>query len=192
MKELSAARAAIDAVHAADPAGQELAYADRCEAWVARLLGSACSGLDRLAARCQHLERWAIPRTDFPADRAGYLRWRKAVHARQGQRAQDLLSAAGVAVADAERVGRCVAKHGLGASGDPLAQALEDAACLVFLDEQLAGFAAAHAEYSEEKWLGILRKTWAKMSPSAQALAGGLAFPPPLATLLAKAVQADA
>jgi Domain of unknown function (DUF4202) len=186
---LGAARAAIDTAHAADPAGTELGYADRCEAWVARLRGATCTELDRLAARCQHLERWAIPRTDFPADRPGYLRWRRAVHARQGQRAEQLLRDAGIALDDAQRVGRAVAKQGLDPAGDGLAQALEDAGCLVFLDEQLAAFAAAHGDYSEDKWLGILRKTWAKMSPAAQELARGLDYPPPLAVLLGKALS---
>ena len=30
----------------------------------------------RLAARCQHIRRWTIPRADYPAGREGYRRWR--------------------------------------------------------------------------------------------------------------------
>jgi hypothetical protein len=31
----------------------------------------------RLAARCQHIQRWKIPRPDYSMDRIGYLQWRK-------------------------------------------------------------------------------------------------------------------
>ena len=48
---------------------------------------------------------------------------------------------------------------------DPEAQTLEDAACLVFLEDQLARFASGH---DEEKVLGVLRKTFDKMSPVAR------------------------
>ena len=61
------ARESIDAAHSADlqrslegrPA--ELVYADRMEAWVGRLVPDA-PPLLKLAARCQHLERWSVPR----------------------------------------------------------------------------------------------------------------------------------
>ena len=86
------ALAAIDAAHAADPAGMELCYAERVAGWVARLAPDADPGL-RLAARAQHLERWAIPRGDFPDGRAGYHAWRKAVQRRQGERVRALLAA---------------------------------------------------------------------------------------------------
>ncbi|RYG53254.1 DUF4202 family protein, partial [bacterium] len=64
------ARQLINEVHRADPKtapdGQpaELVYADRVEEWVTRLVPEA-SPLLRLAARCQHLERWTVPRDTF-------------------------------------------------------------------------------------------------------------------------------
>ncbi len=70
------ARQLIDAAHAADPArapdgrAAELVYADRIEAWVPRLVSDA-SPLLRLAARCQHLERWLTPRATFPERKVG-------------------------------------------------------------------------------------------------------------------------
>ena len=70
------ARELIDAAHAADPARAadgrpaELVYAERVEAWVGRLAPEAAPLL-RLAARCQHLERWSVPRTTFPDGKAG-------------------------------------------------------------------------------------------------------------------------
>ena len=38
-----------------------------------------------------------------------------------------------------------------------------------------------------EKFVEILRKTWRKMSPAAQALARGLSLPPAIATLVREA-----
>src|SRR6058998_486477 len=54
---------------------RELVYAQRLSAWVLKLCPDASEPL-RLAARCQHLCRWLIPRGRYPMDRAGYLRWR--------------------------------------------------------------------------------------------------------------------
>ncbi len=76
------ALAAIDAAHAEDPekdaAGQpkELAYAQHMSAWLDRLAPQASVPL-RLAVRCQHLRRWAIPRGRYPEGKVGYLKWRK-------------------------------------------------------------------------------------------------------------------
>ena len=44
---------------------------------------------------------------------------------------------------------------------DPEAQLLEDVICLVFLEHYFPDFAQKH---EEEKVIGILRKTWGKMS----------------------------
>ncbi len=82
MSRFDTAMARIDAVHAEDPekdaAGQpkELAYAQRMSAWLAKLAPAASEPL-QLAVRCQHLRRWAIPRTSYPEGKVGYLRWRK-------------------------------------------------------------------------------------------------------------------
>src|SRR5690349_9144441 len=79
------ARQLIDAAHAADPKQAadgrpaELVYADRMEAWVMRAAENP-TPLLRLAARCQHLERWSVPRDTFPMDRPGYLKWRQSLY----------------------------------------------------------------------------------------------------------------
>ncbi len=118
MSPAERARRLIDEVHARDtrrtPAGQpaELAYADRLESWVARLVPDA-SELLRLAARCQHLERFAVPRAGFPEGRAGYHAWRRSLYARQAGRARELLLEAGYSAAEAARGGR------LGRQGRP-------------------------------------------------------------------------
>ena len=185
------ARQLIDAAHAADPARAadgrpaELVYADRMEAWVARL-GLDAPPLLRLAARCQHLERWGVPRATFPEGRAGYLAWRKSLYTKQAERARALLLSAGVATGDAAEVAIWVAKSGL--KTNPGTQALEDAACLVFLENELGAFAAQHADYPREKFTEILKKTWRKISPRARELALGLDLPPALDALVREAV----
>jgi hypothetical protein len=184
------AAAAIDEAHAADPertGGRpaELVYGERVAAWAARLVPVPGAAL-RLAARAQHLERWAIPRASFPAGRAGYFRWRKAVQERQGRRAREILAGAGCDAALAGRVAALVAKAV--PPGDAEGQALEDAACLVFLEAELARFAAAHADYPRAKLVDILRKTWAKMSPRARELAAAIPLPDELAAIVREAV----
>jgi tRNAThr (cytosine32-N3)-methyltransferase len=185
-----AARAALDRAHEADPEREdgraaELAYVERVERWLARLAPAPSPAL-KLAARAQHLERWAIPRASYPMDRPGYHRWRKAVHARQGERARELLLGAGCDRALADRVAALVAKEA--PRGDAEGQALEDAACLEFLERELAAFAAQHQDYTREKFVDILRRTAAKMSPRAKQLALALPLAEPLAALLREAV----
>lgn len=185
------ARELIDRAHAKDPnlapdgRPAELVYADRVEAWVGRLQPDAPPIL-RLAARCQHLERWTVPRATFPEGKAGYYAWRTGLYRRQAERARELLLAAGVSSDEADEAATWIAKTDLGKN--PGSQALEDAACLTFLENEIADFAAAHADYPREKFVRILEKTWRKMSPAARDEALALALPPPIAELVREAV----
>ncbi len=184
--------AALDALHAADPERHgdrpaEALYADHITSWINRLIVVPAAAL-RLAARAQHLERWVIPRSSFPMDKAGYHRWRKAVQTRQGARAEETLLNAGAAPDLAARVASLVGKAA--PAGDPEAQALEDAACLVFLDQELPGFAATHPDYTVERWHGIVQKTWRKMSPAAHALALELPLRTDLKAIVVAAIKA--
>ncbi len=194
MDATSRARALIDGAHAADPSHTadgrpaELVYADRMEAWLARLVPAAPPHL-RLAARCQHLERWTVARASYPAGRAGYLAWRRSLYGKQAARARDLLLEAGWPAGEAAEVAGWVAKSGLKTNAGT--QALEDAACLVFLENELAPFAAQHAGDPREKLVDIVRKTWRKMSAPAQALARGLPLPPSVAGLVQAATAGD-
>lgn len=187
------ARQAIDAAHATDPIrtpdGQpaELVYANRMERWVELLVPSA-PALLRLAARCQHLERWSVPRSSYPMDKAGYHAWRKFLYKKQAERARELLLKAGVPAPEADEVATWVSKTGLKTNAGT--QALEDAACLVFLENEIAGFATQHVDYPREKFIDILRKTWRKMSPQAHQLALGLDLPPAIGALVREAVGA--
>ncbi len=191
MDPYAKARELIDAAHAADPKREadgrpaELIYAGRMEAWVGRLVPEV-SPLLRLAARCQHLERWSVPRTTFPDGKAGYLAWRRSLYVKQAARARELLLTAGVIAAEADEVSTWVSKTGL--KRNPGTQALEDAACLVFLENEIGAFAAQHAAYPSEKFVDILKKTWRKMSPAAQQAALGLNLPPAIAALVRAAL----
>ncbi len=185
------ARELIDAAHAADPKrtadgrAAELVYADRMEAWVVRLVPGAAPIL-RLAARCQHLERWSVPRTTFPDGKAGYLKWRQSLYKKQADRAKELLLTAGVSARESDEAALWVSKTALKTNAGT--QALEDAACLVFLENEIEAFAAQHADYPREKFVDILKKTWRKMSPAAQAAALGLTLPPAIGALVREAV----
>jgi hypothetical protein len=191
MDALARARELVDAAHAADPnrtadgRAAELVYADRMETWVARVVSDA-SPLLRLAARCQHLERWSVPRATFPEGRAGYLKWRQSLYVKQAERAKELLIHAGVGDSEAAEVATWVSKTAM--KTNPGTQALEDAACLVFLENEIEAFAVQHADYPRDKFIGILRKTWAKMGLRARELALGLSLPPAIGALVREAV----
>jgi len=194
MDAFARARELVDAAHAADPAKAadgrpaELVYAERMEKWVSRVAPGADPVL-RLAARCQHIERWTVPRGSFPMDRPGYLAWRRSLYVKQAERARQLLLAAGVPAKEAGDAATWVSKNGL--KTNPGTQALEDAAVLVFLESEIEAFAAQHTEYPRGKFVDILRKTWRKMSPRAQELAGGLDLPAPIAALVREATGAQ-
>ena len=179
------ARLQIDAAHRADPAGAELLYADRMEAWILRLDPQA-SPILRLAARCQHLERWTVPRASFPMDKAGYLRWRRHLYTVQAERARAILVAAGVSPAEADQAATWISKADL--KGNAGTQTLEDAACLVFLENEISAFATAHADYPKEKFIDIIRKTWKKMSERGHQLALTIDLPPGIAALVQEAL----
>jgi len=187
------ARQSIDAAHSADPkrtaAGQpaELVYADRMEAWVGKLVPEPSRHL-LLAARCQHLERFLTPRATFPEGKVGYLQWRKSLYQKQAARAHDLVIAAGLPETQADEIARWVSKTDL--KKDAGSQALEDAAVLVFLENEIGAFAAQHADYPREKFVDILRKTWRKLSAPAQNLACQLNLSPDIAALIREAADA--
>jgi Domain of unknown function (DUF4202) len=191
MDPFARARELIDAAHSADPTKAadgrpaELVYADNMENWVSRLAPEG-SPILRLAARCQHLERWSVPRKSFPDGKAGYLSWRRSLYVKQADRARQLLAQAGVSDGDAADAATWVSKANL--KSNPGSQALEDAAVLVFLESEIGAFAAQHAEYQRDKFVDILKKTWKKMSPRAQEMARGLDLPEAIAGLVREAL----
>jgi Domain of unknown function (DUF4202) len=134
-------------------------YARRMTHWLGRVYPDAAEPL-RLAARCQHIRRWMIPRASYPMDRAGYHRWRTALYSFHADEAGKILEQAGYDPETIVRVRSLLKKEKL--KVDPQMQALEDVICLVFLEYEFVDFAAKH---EEAKLIVILRRTWAKMSP---------------------------
>lgn len=159
---LEAVIAEIDQRHAADPASRELAYAEAMTRHLASLIEKPSDAL-RVAVRAQHFERWRYTRSDHPAGRRGYLRWRTDAARRQADAVGTLLASHGVDDDTAARVHALMMKRDR--ARDPESQALEDCACLVFLETELERFASGR---DPAQLTGILRRTWAKMSEAGQ------------------------
>ena len=140
------------------PRPREWLYAQRLTKWVLRLDPEASEAL-RLAARCQHLCRWEIPRQSYPMTRAGYLQWRATLKTFHAQKAGDLLREAGYPAEMVGRVQDLNLKKNFPADSE--SRVLEDALCLVFLEFQLAALAQKTAE---DKTINALRKSWQKMT----------------------------
>ena len=159
----------------------ELLQARRLFDWVLKLCPDASEPL-LLAARCQHLCRWTIPRASYPMDRPGYLRWRSNLKHFHARKAGEILREVGYAKEIITRVQELNLKKNF--PTDPESRVLEDALCLVFLQHQFADLAARTAE---DKVLNALRKSWNKMTPAAQAEALKLSFAPREQSLLNRA-----
>ncbi|HEV2318920.1 MAG TPA: DUF4202 domain-containing protein [Verrucomicrobiae bacterium] len=142
---------------------RELLYAQRLTDWVLRLCPDASETL-RLAARCQHLRRWEIPRTQYPLSRAGYLKWRTDLKKFHARRAGEILAEAGYDNETIQRVRDLNLKKNF--PSDPDCRVLEDALCLVFLEFQFADLAA---KTSDDKMINALKKSWQKMTEAGRA-----------------------
>lgn len=185
--------ALFDAANAEDPNledGQpkELLYGRRMSEMLARFVPDAPETV-KLAVRAQHIQRWKVPRNSYPMDRNGYLQWRTGLYKFHAKLAGELMQRAGYDAETIERVKAAVGKKGVKVNAET--QMLEDVADLVFIQYYMLGFAGQHAEYSEDKWLDIVRKTWKKMSDAGRAfaLSGQLKLPEPLVPLITKAIS---
>jgi hypothetical protein len=161
---------------------RELIYSEWLTDWVLKLCPNASEEL-RLAARCQHLCRWMIPRDSYPMDRPGYLRWRQDLKQFHAKKAGEILREVGYA----EEVITLVQSLNLKKNfpRDPEARILEDALCLVFLEHQLGDLVA---RTSDDKVINALQKSWKKMTPAAHAQARQLAYSPRETELLERAL----
>lgn len=189
---LADAYARIDAANADDPQRigdpprpYAVVYGEAMTAWLERLVPEAADPL-RIAVRGQHIRRFDIPRSSYPLDKPGYHAWRNRLKGRHADLIADIMRASGYHDADIVRARSIVRKERL--KRDPDAQALEDCACLVFLQHEFVLFAAKH---EDDKIVDIVAKTWTKMSPAGQAVALGLlpALPERLQTLVERAVS---
>ena len=162
---------------------RELLYAQRLTDWVLRLCPDASEAL-RLAARCQHLCRWEIPRQSCPMTRTGYLKWRADLKKFHAQKAGEILREVAYDEETIRRVQNLNLKKNF--PDDPEGRVLEDALCLVFLQFQLADLAARTAE---DKTVNALKKSWQKMTEAARAEALKLHFGPREKILLERALK---
>lgn len=190
-EERTRAIALLDALHAEDPervdvdgteVAAELVYARRMSAALLRLEPAPSDAL-ALAVRAQHLCRWRMPRASYPEGKAGYHAWRRAQAVQHAELARGALREAGAGDALIARVTALIQKKDL--VRDPEAQALEDCACLVFLEHHLEPFARGR---DEAQLIDILQKTWRKMSPRARELARALPLAEPARSLVLRAI----
>ena len=178
---LTRALSLIDSANAADPQqeqGQPAArlYGERMTADLSHLFPDASEVL-QIAARGQHVERWLLPRANYPEGKAGYLDWRREQARRHAERVAGMMEVAGYTPEDCARVGVLLRKEGL--KRDSEVQALEDVICFTFLRWYFADFAAAR---DAAEVLDIVTKTARKMSAEGRARAlAEFALPEPLA-----------
>ena len=194
------ALALIDAANSEDPNQvdadgktwpKELLYSERMTDMLGRYNADADEAM-KLAIRAQHIERWKSSRKDYPMDRIGYLKWRKDLYKIQANTAARLMQEVGCDDEAINRVRTAVAKKNIKGNADT--QLLEDVTDLVFLEHYMLAFVEKHPDYSEEKWIEIIQKTWHKMSSSAQefALSGSIRLPQTLIPVINKAVTSAA
>lgn len=177
---LTQAYAAFDAINRTDPNTftwqgedwpRELFLATKLTEWVLTLEPAASEPL-QLAARCQHIGRWQIPRRDYPEGRIGYLTWRKALAHHHADMASGILHELHYDDNTIEQVQAILLKRGIKQDAD--VQVMENALCLVFLQYQFESFRLAN----EEKIVDIIRKSLLKMDQTGRQHALGLDYSP--------------
>ncbi|WPP49006.1 DUF4202 domain-containing protein [Catalinimonas niigatensis] len=183
--------AAFDAANTEDPHQEEvegkmmpkeLVYGQRMSEMLAGFAPEASETL-QLSARCQHIQRWTLPRSNYPMDRKGYLKWRTQLKLFHGKKAAEIMETEGYDAEMIERVKFLLNKQKL--KSDPETQTLEDVICLVFLKYYFSDFTKQH---SEEKLIDIVAKTWGKMSEKGHEAAMQLSFSPEEQHIIQKAL----
>ena len=170
MTRLQTAFDAIDRANAHDPTHSDgqpdaLLYGQRMTAEQEMLYPQASDAL-RIACRGQHIERWTLPRADFPMDRPGYLAWRTEQGRRHAQRIAQIMQDAGYPQDQIAHAQQMLTKQGIKRDAD--VQALEDTACFTFIRWYLGPFAEGR---DPDELRRIVDKTARKMSAMARARA---------------------
>ena len=182
---------AIDTANAADPTSAvvrgsthplALVHGQLAAEWVAKLHPEADETW-LLAARAHHLRRWEVPRTDYETGKAGYLQWKRDQRVRHAADVGALLAEVEYDPQTIERVQALVRRDRL--ASDAGSQAVEDAACLVFIETQLADIAT---KLDHEHLIDVIRKTAKKMSPEALAAVSSIPLGDQVQSLLAAAL----
>ena len=193
-ERLLKAFAAIDAANSLDPKSvfadgmsrpANLIYGLRMSAELERFAPDASEAL-RIAARGQHIERWIIPRAQYPMDRQGYHRWRLALRDHHAARLSTILADLAYEPAIIARVTSIVRKERL--KEDDEVQTLEDVICIVFVKYELAAFAAKYAD-DDTPLADILAKTWHKMSERGRQAVLSIPPTPSVVSLLNKGLE---
>ncbi len=170
---------------------KELIYGQRMSDCLAKHWDDA-SELLQIAVRAQHIKRWHLKRTEFEQGKAGYYQWRTALGKFHGELAASIMLEHGYSAEQAEQTSAIISKDLVRkgkAEGDDDSQALEDVACLVFLEHYFDEFAAKYiAANNEAKIIRIVKLTWNKMSERGHKIALTLPLPEHLATLVNKAL----
>ncbi len=184
--------ALIDEINAQDPVDvrqgaarrpKGLVHAERMTHWLGVLAPDATPA-QQLAARAAHLRRWALPRSEYPDGRSGYLQWRAEQKRRHADEVRSVLAEAGYDQLTIDRVAAIVAKEHR--TADPEVQLHEDALCLTFLELQ---FADLTDQLGDDHMIDVLRRTMAKMSADGLAAAATVARSGRGAELLARAAS---
>jgi len=186
----------IDAANSKDPNieidngkkwPKELLYSLRMSDMIERYRPNADDAM-KLAVRAQHIERWKFLRNDYPIGRTGYLKWRIALYAYHANTASGLLIEAGYDSEFIKRVKLAIEKKSLKHNQDT--QLVEDVAVMVFIEHTMQAFVDKHPEYSNEKWMKIISKTWKKMTNNGQQFVddGNIALPKLLMPMFKKAL----
>ncbi|MBK7058480.1 MAG: DUF4202 domain-containing protein [Leptospiraceae bacterium] len=160
----------------------ELIYSNWLYEWIMKLNPNAIEEL-QLAAKCQHIKRWEIPRSKYPEGLKGYTKWKKELAEYHADEAGKILKQVGYDEVVVDRVRSINLKKNLKADSD--VQTMEDALCLVTLQYQIEGFSLKH---DDEKMIGIIQKTWAKMSDRAKEEALKLSYSERVLSLIKKAI----
>lgn len=193
-QRLLRAFAAIDAANSLDLKGIDvdgtlqpanLIYGVRMSAELGRFTPDASEAL-QIAARGQHIERWIIPRAQYPMDRAGYHHWRLALRDHHAARLSAILADLSYDAATIARVISIVRKERL--KEDAEVQTLEDVICIVFVKYELDAFAGKYAE-GDERLADILAKTWRKMSERGHQAVLSIPPAPNVVSLLTKGLE---
>lgn len=167
-----------------DPKQEALLYSEQCFNWLKQIEPNYTEAQE-MAARCQHFRRWDIPRSNYPMDKKGYHQWRIGLYSYQAEESAKILAQVGYDTEVIEEVKSMIAKKDLRNNANT--QLIEDVACLVFLEFYIQPFASTK-DYSEEKWIKIIQKTWGKMSDKAHKFALEIKYPEAILALIKKAL----
>lgn len=157
----------IDKVHNQDPNTEtidgmevkaELLYSNRMLSVLEKVAPDASLEL-KLAAKCQHISRWSIPRATFSMDKKGYYQWRAAIMEHQLSVTTSVLKQAEINDQSIEII--VDALKNKADKSNINASIIEDTACLTFIKWYLVPFAG---QFDAAKAKIILQKTAGKMS----------------------------